>query len=292
MVENNSLLVVDEIPPYNMFTQRFSQHFTEAPCRCCGSSDHGLLKWTPTEDRHNNIEYTCPITQHQHDLTHLDMTNIVIFTHLACPEKMVKHCKYKFGNIHRALETYRESGAGRWMTTEEIDSFKKRVLQYHIYYHQGKNDEKRHRTLFFTPCRICGQQDHPMLHPYINEDGIITYHYSCPVAACENWKEACKYEDRSKKYDLCPQKFAQVNNYSYNEVHTALETCRVHGNGKFLDIETFRTLRQQIVQICAFKSQEDQPKRLGLLAHVAIIFISIVIMIGISITLTHKGSQL
>ena len=292
MVENDSLLVVEEIPPDNIYTSRFIEHFTQAPCRCCGSLELGLLKWTVDQDNKNILEYSCPISLHQYDLSHLDMTNIVILTHLACPEKMAAYHKYRFTDIYEALRLYSSNGAGRWMTNAELDTFKKSVYKRHIHHHQGKNADKRHKILFFPSCRICGQPDHPMLRPYINEDGSITYHYSCPVAACDDWHEAHKDEDKSKKYSLCTHKFAQVNNYSYNKIQDALETCRVDGTGKFLDTETFRILRRDIIHICALKHQEDQPKKLGLLAHIMIVIISIILLVGINLTLTQRGSQL
>ena len=203
---------------------------------------------------------------------------------------MAKHNKYSFAKISKALETYRNKGAGRWMTTTEYDAFKKCVYKEHMNHHQGEEtDNKRYKVLFFSPCRICGQPDHPMLCPYINEDGNVTYHYSCPVAAYDNWNQAYYCEDKSMKYDIDIRKFAQEHHFCYNSINEALETCRVYGTGKYMDIETFRVLRQMIIHTYAPNRQEVQSKRFGSLKHIVVIAI-LTITFGMNLTLTQRRS--
>ena len=253
--------------------------------------EHGLLKQTQKDD-HLILEYACPITYLSADISEMNEYDALLLTHLACPEKLVKSCQYRITRIIEATKSYREHGAGRWMTETEYHNFKRAVVREQITYREELRDVRKHKELFLTPCRICGDSEHTMLQPFLTEEGKVTFHYSCPVAHCENWEEACKLDDTSTKYKICPEKFAKEYLYNYNEIHNALDQVRCFGSGKNMDTEDIRSLRQKILHICA-KTQEDNTNAwTKYMPEIIIGMIGCIFAILIALSQTHGESQL
>ena len=291
MVENNVTTTTDTISPVNIDTPLFQQYYLKAPCHCCGSDEHALLICKQVGDS-QILEYSCPNINTLTELTDMTVSESLIISHTACPIKIAETCNYNMLNILKAIVAYRTHGTGKWLTDAEYSEFKLSAFRELDIHYQEINNLKTHKELFEAPCRICGKTDHPMLYPALTERGSVRFHYSCPVAEHDNWKEACEKEDNLAKYNICPYKFAKECNYNYTSVHEALDQVRICKRSKYLDTHTIRMFRLKVLQICSQNQPDITEPTIKIITEVGIVTASFILAILIGTTMTQRGPQL
>jgi len=98
-----------------------------SPCRCCGAIDHGLLKLVHENDGRKTSGFACPITRQAHIV---DMINEPRNDkkYMPCPESFAYHFGCQEGAILKALKSFDEYGAGKYLSGPEFQEFKTRAL--------------------------------------------------------------------------------------------------------------------------------------------------------------------
>jgi hypothetical protein len=178
------------------------------------------------------------------------------------------------------------------MTEKEFQDFKRTVVREQIIHRHETQDWRKHKELFLTPCIICGDPEHTMLHPFLTEEGKVIFHYSCPVAYCENWEDACRLNNPMTKYMICPDKFAREHLYNHTEIHRALDRVINFGYGKNMSTGKLRALRNDILHICSSHKADESIILMKLMPEIVFVIVGIIFAILIGLSMTQGGSQL
>jgi hypothetical protein len=234
-----------------LYSSKFYKHFFLGPCRCCGSNKHGLLiRMLSKKKKVRYTRYSCPVLGEYPDPATLSELEILTITHLACPIRMTRHYNYERNDIIQAMLLYRTQGTGRFLLDERYKTFKKIVFD--VCYSQQSicRETDRYKSLVVGDCAICGNDKHSALAPYLTGNGMVTYHYVCPVAANENWEEATQFKDTSRKYRICPSKLAKECDYSFTMLFTALDSFKLSSASKRWSTNEIGKLEFKASQVC------------------------------------------
>ena len=125
------------------------------------------------------------------------------------------------------------------------------------------------QRLFMTkPCRCCGSPFHPMLRNEKGPDGRPYTEYQCPVSMCEKWADARQSMVKNLKYQINPEKFAQMCKLDSYKVMEAWKHFIENGAGKFKKNPELSTLRSSILSFCkpssGVRPQEHRSSSLSL----------------------------
>ena len=98
-----------------------------SPCKCCGAIDHGLLKLVHENDGRKTSGFACPITRQAHivDMINEHRTDK---KYMPCPESFAYHFGCQEGAILKALKSFDDYGAGKYLSGPEFQEFKTRAL--------------------------------------------------------------------------------------------------------------------------------------------------------------------
>jgi hypothetical protein len=105
------------------------------------------------------------------------------------------------------------------------------------------------RVFLTRPCRICGSEDHHMLREEQQEDGTITKHFNCPIAAYSD-EDLQRGLPGTKMYKICPIKLAEISGYSHEGVNDNLTRILETGHGRFLSNDRIFRLRDLAYRSC------------------------------------------
>ena len=105
------------------------------------------------------------------------------------------------------------------------------------------------RVFLTRPCRLCGSDDHHMLHEEEQEDGSITKHYDCPIAAYTD-EDLQRGLPGTRIYQISSAKLAEVNGFSHNGVNESIIKIQTTGHGRFLSDNKIYRLRNLAHQYC------------------------------------------
>jgi hypothetical protein len=116
------------------------------------------------------------------------------------------------------------------------------------------------RVFMATPCRCCGSPHHPMLSNEKGGDGRIYTEYKCPASLCEKWVDARQSPIKNLKYQISPEKFAQMCKLDSQKVTEAWKHYCDNGSGKFKKPNDLSILRNSILSFCKSNSGTTRPQ--------------------------------
>ena len=255
---NNPTVEAKQATNPSLLNPNFRKHFLQTPCRCCGSNGHALLIQTKSRSGQTYFKYSCPVLGDYPDPSYLTEKEIFILTHSASHTKFAKHYHYDPKAISDALSLYRQQGIGKFTTKREFKDFRENINNSCNAYRIECVRRDHYRKSISGPCFICGNTQHSALTPYLTENGMLTYHYLCPVTAYENWEEANQFENQFQKYMICQNKFAKENQYERNKALAALDIFKGSSASLRWSTMAIERLELEICQICDNHYNEKQ----------------------------------
>jgi hypothetical protein len=105
------------------------------------------------------------------------------------------------------------------------------------------------RVFLTRPCRLCGSDDHHMLHEEEQEDGSRTKHYDCPIAAYRD-EDLQRGLPGTRIYQISPTKLAEVNGFSHEGINESIIKIQTRGHGRFLSDNKIHQIRNLAHQHC------------------------------------------
>jgi len=101
---------------------------SQAPCRCCGSQSHSLLRYRKRLNNTASAEYSCPFTfcDNWEDARKLPNKNM---KYHICPIKLAKVHNYDYTLVKETLRSFINEGFGERMNPEAIMSIRHRTFQ-------------------------------------------------------------------------------------------------------------------------------------------------------------------
>jgi hypothetical protein len=106
------------------------------------------------------------------------------------------------------------------------------------------------RIFLSKPCRCCGSPHHAMLRNEKGVDGRLYTEYQCPASLCGKWIDARQSIVRNLKYQISPEKFAQMCNLDSYKVIEAWKHFIENGAGKFKQSKELGQLRDSVLAFC------------------------------------------
>jgi hypothetical protein len=222
-------------------------------CIGCGSTTHGLLELKMRKKTRNGYpiyKYLCPVLEHEY-LYALGENNIkgninIVFR--LCVNKYTERYEHDEEEIEERFLDLDKSVTG---SCEIIERFKRGVRNRCriIAAQRQAIRRKEHRDIYIQtflsePCRMCGQEDHPMLR----EDEHGKSDYLCPIAYHTEWEETKKNHPQ-EIYRICPAKFAEKCNYYQMDVISAY-TKLIDRRKDCPQREQLSDLQLEVLQIC------------------------------------------
>jgi len=101
---------------------------SQAPCRCCGSQNHSLLRYHMSPDNTMSAEYSCPFTFCENWNDARKLPNKSMKYHI-CPIKLAKVHNYNHTLVKETLRSFITEGFGKRMNPEAIMTIRHRVFQ-------------------------------------------------------------------------------------------------------------------------------------------------------------------
>ena len=100
-----------------------------SPCKCCGSSQHVMLKFAPGNGSRDTTEYECPVAFYNSWSAALKTTDKKTKFYIS-PEKFAKAHKLDTNKAMEALERCIEHGCGRFQRPQTIERIKNSILSF------------------------------------------------------------------------------------------------------------------------------------------------------------------
>jgi hypothetical protein len=99
-----------------------------------------------------------------------------------------------------------------------------------------------------------------MLREVEQEDGSVTKHFNCPIAAYSD-EDLLRGLPGTRIYRICPAKLAEISGFSYEGVNGNLNKILETGHGRFLSNNKIFQLRDLAYQACDQERENWQFKR-------------------------------
>jgi hypothetical protein len=106
------------------------------------------------------------------------------------------------------------------------------------------------RIFLSKPCRCCGSPHHSMLTNERGHNGKDYTEYHCPAALCDKWFDARQSMIKNLKYQINPEKFAQMCQLDSYKVMEAWTHYTENGSGKFKKVPELSSLRTSVLSFC------------------------------------------
>ena len=106
------------------------------------------------------------------------------------------------------------------------------------------------RVFLAKPCRCCGSPHHAMLANNKGKDNRMYTEYQCPASQCERWADARQSPIKNLKYQINPEKFAQMCKLDSYKVMEAWKHYCDQGAGKFKKPTELSQLKSSIISFC------------------------------------------
>jgi len=106
------------------------------------------------------------------------------------------------------------------------------------------------RVFLAKPCRCCGSPHHAMLANNKGKDNRMYTEYQCPASQCERWADARQSPIKNLKYQINPEKFAQMCKLDSYKVMEAWKHYCDQGAGKFKKPAELSQLKSSIISFC------------------------------------------
>jgi hypothetical protein len=116
-----------------------------------------------------------------------------------------------------------------------------------------------HKSMFNSPCKCCGSNEHALLK--ITNDESTQIKFDCSVICHDEVGNMLKEEHRDKMYKPCPEKFASLYGYQSGAVIEALKQFDNMGVGKYWDWSSCMEFSEKTLDACANYQRQGIFKR-------------------------------
>ena len=203
-------------------SEEFESLYLRAPCSCCGSKRHSLLRiktQLTTRSGRLQYEYQCPVAGYE-EIDRIDRhrpINEIRISYWLDSNKYARECQY---NTQIARSKFKELNNSITSDYEVVMTrFKEQVLEICEDTREVQMEEKKQRReslqkesklifkdIFLTkPCKICGSEEHEAL---TNKEGTESgYDYACPSAMAASYDNV-RGRSIANRLRICPIKFA------------------------------------------------------------------------------------
>jgi hypothetical protein len=106
-------------------------------------------------------------------------------------------------------------------------------------------------------CGICGE-DHPAMNKLVDEEGIISYSYNCPIAMNKIWPPPSQVQEERCVWhclEASPSRICSYHGYSWEAIITALEKWEHYGSGILLTPEECESFKRETHLRCEVERQ-------------------------------------
>jgi hypothetical protein len=258
--------VVDQ--PQNFTnTESFKQEYLEGKCKGCGSRSHSLLERIRSRTRSDigTFKYTCPRVKYADPMEPGTGDQIRISFNIDA-QKYAEDCNFN-KEVAQCLLPELDTCRSPTYSPVILTRFKDRVLNICqmetdrlIEESKAARREGFVRVFLTKPCRLCGSEDHHMLREVEQEDGSVTKHFNCPIAAYSD-EDLLRGLPGTKIYRICPAKLAEISGFSHEGVNGNLNKILEKGYGRFLSNNKIFQIRDLAYQACDQERGNWQFKR-------------------------------
>ena len=172
-----------------------------------------------------------------HRVDKKEPTNEVLISYWLDARKYAYECNFSPTKARQKFGELEKAGTAGYEVV--MKKFKTHVLEECRSKTEERRDIKRRRanmfrqgrlldfqdTFFIAPCKACGSAEHSVLKESADESGKEKYQYQCPSAIQEDY-EKVKKRTRKSLLEICPQKFAQAQDFKPLQVVQAYVTLR------------------------------------------------------------------
>ena len=107
-----------------------------------------------------------------------------------------------------------------------------------------------HKSMFSSPCKCCGAEDHGLLKIVHENDGRKTSGFACPITRQVQIVDMINETRNGKKYMPCPESFAYHFGCQEEAIFRALKAFDDHGSGKYLSGPEFKEFKTKALNTC------------------------------------------
>ena len=107
-----------------------------------------------------------------------------------------------------------------------------------------------HESMFSSPCKCCGSEDHGLLKLVHENDGKETSGFACPITRQVQIVDMINEPRNVKKYMPCPESFAYHFGCQEEAILRALKTFDDYGSGKYLSGPEFKEFKTKALITC------------------------------------------
>ena len=107
-----------------------------------------------------------------------------------------------------------------------------------------------HESMFSSPCKCCGAEDHGLLKIVHENDGRKTSGFACPITRQVQIVDMINEPRNGKKYMPCPESFAYHFGCQEEAILRALKAFDNYGSGKYLSGPEFKEFKTKALNTC------------------------------------------
>ena len=107
-----------------------------------------------------------------------------------------------------------------------------------------------HESMFSSPCKCCGAEDHGLLKLVHENDGRKTSGFACPITRQVQIIDMINEPRNGKKYMPCPESFAYHFGCQEEAILRALKAFDDYGSGKYLSGPEFKEFKTKALNTC------------------------------------------
>ena len=107
-----------------------------------------------------------------------------------------------------------------------------------------------HESMFSSPCKCCGAEDHGLLKLVHENDGRKTSGFACPITRQVQIVDMINEPRNGKKYMPCPESFAYHFGCQEEAILRALKVFDDYGSGKYLSGPEFKEFKTKALNTC------------------------------------------
>jgi len=107
-----------------------------------------------------------------------------------------------------------------------------------------------HESMFSSPCKCCGAEDHGLLKLVHENDGKKTSGFACPITRQAQIVDMINEPRNGKKYMPCPENFAYHFGCQEKAILRALKAFDDYGSGKYLSGPEFKEFKTKALNTC------------------------------------------
>ena len=107
-----------------------------------------------------------------------------------------------------------------------------------------------HKSMFSSPCKCCGAEDHGLLKIVHENDGRKTSGFACPITRQVQIVDMINEPRNGEKYMPCPESFAYHFGCQEEAILRALKAFDDYGSGKYLSGPEFKEFKTKALNTC------------------------------------------